>query len=273
MDAALNDRRLARVAAVGAAFALVVVAASALLRLGTVLDAGGNPSSLLAPALQSAARLAHRVCASAVGLAALAAVLLVLRVRPVPCARRAPLAAAVLCTLMLAAIGPYTPGYRHVGVTVANAVLGIALAASLAALAAQASRPGSRARLATRLALLAVLIEAALGTAGSAAAMHGRLAFEPLHVALGPVVGAIVVVAALRGGRWIAGLALAQMGLGIVLAAMGASRGLPGQWLHAMLAALLAVALASDRRPFRSRADAAGRGMSDDADTRKRSPR
>ncbi|HSN20232.1 MAG TPA: hypothetical protein VLS49_06125 [Usitatibacter sp.] len=258
MDAALNDRRLARVAAAGVAFTVVVVAASALLRLGTTLDAGGNAASTLAPALESVARIAHRVSASAVGLLAIAAIVLALRDRPVPCGRRAGLVAIVVFTAVLAAIGRYTPGYRFTGVTVANAVLGVALAAAFAWLRLQSADRGARLPRARLLVLAAVLAEIALGTAASAAAMHGRLAFEPLHVALGPAVAALAAWAALgqRGG--IAALAIAQMALGIALAAMGASRALPGQWLHAMLACALVLALAGARSRNRTRPQAAG---------------
>jgi hypothetical protein len=249
MAAALNDRRLAQSALWGAVFAVVVVAASALLRLGTRLDAGGNAVSMLPAALDSFARLAHRISASLTGLAAIGAVVLALRSRPVPCPRRAPLVAIVVATAVLAAIGRYTPGYRFLGVTVANATLGVALAAAFAWLRAQAAdgRAG-HARLAPFLVLGAVVVEIGLGTAASAEAMHGRLAFEPLHVALGPVVAGLAAWLAVRYRGWIAAIAGAQLALGIALAAMGAARGVPGEWLHAMLACALAIALASARQ-------------------------
>lgn len=244
MAAALNDRHLARVAWWGAVLAGTVVAASALLRLGTTLDAGGNARSTLAPALEGAARVAHRISAAAVGILAAAALVLAWRERPVRPRRGVPLAAIVAFTAVLAALGPYTPGYRFVGVTVANAVLGVALAGAFAWLAVQARDPERSPSGAHLLVAFAVLAEVALGTAASAAAMHGRFAFEPLHVALGPVVAALVLWAALRGGPWIGAVAVAQMALGAALAAMGAARGLSGPWLHAVLACLLAVALA-----------------------------
>jgi len=232
---------LAAVGRWGAALAFVVVAASALLRLGTSLDAGGNAASTLAPALESSARIVHRAAASAVGLLVIAALALALRQRPVPCRRRAALAAIVVCTLGLAAIGRYTPGYRFAGVTVANAVLGVALACGFASLAVErqtAIRP------AYVIGILAVLAQVGLGSAASAEAMHGRLAFEPLHVALGPVVAAVVAWIAVRDRGWIAVLAVLQMALGMALMVPGAARGLPGEWLHAMLACALAVVLA-----------------------------
>jgi hypothetical protein len=153
--------------------------------------------------------------------------------------------AIVVATVVLAAIGRHTPGYRFLGVTVANATLGLLLAAAFAFLRAQVN-DGARKGfgVAPLLVLVAVLAETALGTAASAEAMHGRLAFEPLHVALGPVVAALAVWAAIRYRGGIAAIAAAQLALGIALAALGASRGVPGEWLHAMLACALAIALA-----------------------------
>lgn len=238
----MNDRLLAGIARWGAVLAFVVVAASALLRLGTSIDAGGNAMSTLAPALESFARIAHRIAASAVGLLAVAAVIVGLRERPVPCWRRAPLAAIVVCTLVLAGIGRYTAGYRFLGVTVANAVLGVALACAFALLRGRTETSRARRNLPV---LIAVLVEIGLGTAASFAAMHGGLAFEPLHVAFGPVVAALVAWIAMRERGWIVALAVMQMALGMALAAMGAARGIPGEWLHAMLACALAVALAA----------------------------
>lgn len=246
MAAALSGRGLGRVALAGVACSIVVVAASAFLRLGTRLDAGGNALSMLPPGLASSVRLAHRVCASAAGLAALAAVILALRARPVTPPRRLALAAVVGATAILAAIGPLTPGYRLVGVTVANATLGVALASAFAWLWADAR--GAHAdgtQPAALLVVLALLAEIALGTAASAQAMQGRLAFEPLHVALGPVAAALAAWAAIRHGGWIAALAVVQMGLGMALAAMGASRGVASEWAHAMLACALCVVLAA----------------------------
>ena len=241
----MNDRLLAGIARWGAGLAFVVVAASALLRLGTSIDAGGNATSTLAPALESFARIAHRIAASAVGLLAVAAVSVALRERPVPCARRAPLVAIVAFTIVLAAIGRYTPGYRFLGVTVANAVLGVGLACAFLLVRGKMEKPFPVAGIVV---LAAILSEIGLGTAASAAAMHGRLAFEPLHVALGPVVAALVAWIALRERGWIAALAVAQLALGMLLAAMGSSRGLPGEWMHAMLACALALAVAARLR-------------------------
>lgn len=239
----MSGRALAAVARAGVAFAFVVVAASALLRLGTSIDPGGNAASTLAPALESSARLAHRIAASAVAILALAAVALALRERPVPCRRRAALAAIVVFTLVLATIGRHTPGYRFLAVTVANSVLGAALACAFAWLAVAGTQRARSMRIAYAGVVVAILAEIALGTAASAAAMHGRLAFEPVHVALGPVAAGLVAWIALRERRWIAALAVLQMVLGMALAALGSARGLPGEWLHAMLACALAVAV------------------------------
>lgn len=257
MDTAVASRRLALLGAWGAALTVVVVAASALLRLGTSLDAGGNAASTLPAALESAARIAHRISASAVGLVALAAAVVAWRGRPVGAERGAALAAVVVLTLFLAALGRYTPGYRFVGVTVANAVSGVALACAFAWLRAGArgaDRAPRPAALAAALTLLAVLAELGLGTAASASGMQGVMAFEPLHVGLGPVVGGMAAAVAARGYRessrrgirkGIVALALAQMALGSVLAAAGGARGIPAAWAHAMIACAMALALAA----------------------------
>jgi hypothetical protein len=236
-----------------------VVAASALLRLGTTLDAGGNAASILPAALEAGVRIVHRVSASIVGILALAALVLAWRARPVPGERLAALVAIAALTLLLAGIGRYTPGYRFVPVTVLNSVAGVALACAFVWLRGEALRRGAErdrvVALAAGLALLGLLAELKFGTAASASAMHGLPgAFEPLHVALGPVaLGVAVFAAALRQRgspsrrlrAAIAALAAAQMAFGMTLAAMGSARGMPAAWIHAMLGCAIAMALAA----------------------------
>jgi hypothetical protein len=257
MAEALTARRLAALAAGGVALTFVVVAASALLRLATTLDAGGNATSRLPATVEAIARLAHRISASGVGIVALAVLVVAFTSRPVPRARLAAIAVIVLLTAMLAAIGRYTPGYRFLPVTIANALGGIALACAFMGLRMQATRSAQTAGrtavpVAATLALAVVLVQAGVGTAASALAMHGVRTLEAWHVASGfAVVGIAVAVAAYRyrdgGGRvqraWIFAIALAQMALGFVLAAADAQRGIPGAWVHAMLACALALAL------------------------------
>jgi hypothetical protein len=257
MAEALTARRLAALATAGVALTFVVVAASALLRLGTALDAGGNAASRLPATVEATARLVHRISASGVGIAALAAAIVAFASRPVPRARLAAIGAIVVLTGFLAAIGRYTPGYRFLPVTVGNALGGIALACAFMWLRMQATRSaGIEGRTAVSraatLALAIALVQAGVGTASSALAMHGVRTMEPWHVASGFVVAGIAVAVAVyryreAGGRaaraWIFALALAQMALGFALAAADAQRGIPGAWAHAMLACALALAL------------------------------
>lgn len=238
----------------GAALTLLVVAASVLLRLGTSLDAGGHATSLLAPALENAVRLGHRLAATGVALLAVAAFVLVVRAHPGWRERIHAVVAIILLTVLLAAIGWVTPGYRLVGVTVANVVAGVTLACAfwwLRAPAAAGTRGAGAAFAAA--ALLAVVVQVASGAFTSALAMHGLRSFEPLHVALGPVVAALAIVAAARNaGRrrtaaWcVAALGIAQLVLGMWLAAEE-TRSIPAGGSHALLAALLAVSLVALR--------------------------
>lgn len=257
MAEALTARRLAALGTAGTALTFVVVAASALLRLATALDAGGNAASRLPATVEAIARLAHRISASGAGIAALAVLVLAFASRPVPRARLAAVGAVVLLTAGLAAIGRYTPGYRFLAVTVGNALGGIALACAFLWLRMQATRGAplegrSAVARAATLGLAVVLVQAGLGTAASALAMRGVRTLEPWHVASGfAVAGIAVAVAAYRyresGSRaaraWILALVLAQMALGFALAAADAQRGIPGAWAHAMLACALALAL------------------------------
>ena len=253
MDAALSARRLSRLGAWGIALTLVVVAASALLRLGTTLDAGGNVSAELSAGLQRWVRPAHRLAASGVAIVALLAVVVAFASRPVGARRFAVLAAIAGLTTLLAILGPLTPGYGLAAVTIANAVGGIALACAFAWLDERASPfPARTVSLVAMGALALVLAHGALGTAASAAAMHGERGLDPWHVASGPVVVAVATCAAGFGSRslrapalrWtVFGAALAQMALGMMLAALPASR--VASWSHAMGAFALALALAA----------------------------
>lgn len=256
MAEALTARRLALLAAWGAALSFVVVAASALLRLGTALDAGGNVSMRIPALLESGARLVHRASASGVGIVAFLAAIVAFTSRPVPRARLVAVVSILLLTAFLAALGRHTPGYRYIAVTLGNAVGGVALACAFVALRVQATPAGGggdrSVSIAASLALALVLVQAGLGTAAGALRMHGSVALDPWHVSLGPAIAAIAVAAAAYHRRmpeagsiraWVFGLALAQMGLGILVAAADGGRGIPVAWAHAVLACALALAL------------------------------
>jgi hypothetical protein len=168
--------RLARIGTWGAILTFAILMASALLRLTSGVEAG-EAHSLLPPAVETGARIAHRI--SAMGVAILAALALVvsLRVRPVPASRLVAVCAIVAFTLVLAMIGRYTPGYRLAAVTVVNVAAGTALACAFWWLR-ELAVPGRISAVAVA-ALALLLAQAAVGAAASSAAMWGGRGFGP----------------------------------------------------------------------------------------------
>lgn len=250
---------LARVGLWGTVLTLAILAASALLRLAAEVEAGAAVSRL-APAVETGARIAHRI--SAMGVAILAALALVMSVRnrPVPTPRVTALAAIVVLTLMLATIGRYTPGYKVAAVTVANVVGGTALACAfwwLRELAIAPSRaPSSAFRILPVLALALLLAQAGLGAAASAAAMWGEGDLGPLHLWMAFLFVVIVAAAAWRQrtrrvlGSAIVVLLALQLGLGFGLVAAGATRPLAFTLAHAVIALVLALLLVKLAAPI-----------------------
>lgn len=248
----MMETRLASIGRFGALLTLVVVAASVLLRLGTSLDAGGNASSTLPAPIEAGVRLTHRIAASAVALLALAAAYFVARARPIPRARLGAAVSIVLLTAFLATIGRYTTGYSLPWVTVGNVAGGMALACAfwwLREASSNAEPTVDRHTRFARFTLAAVLVHAAMGALADAMAIRGTVSLDPLHIAFGPLVVAVVVVAALRNldrGRGIAALvaalAVTQLALGMALAATGA-RSIIAGWPHAMIAGILGLGL------------------------------
>lgn len=243
----LSEPALLRLATAGAALSVIVVGASALLRLGTSLDAGGNVLATLPASLQQGTRLAHRIAATGVALIGLVALGSAFLPGSAVRARLKALGAVLALVALLAAIGPWTPGYRFATVTLVNAAGGIALACAFVWLGAGATRL----RRAALAALVIVLLHSALGAAASFGAMHGTRALDPLHVALGPVAAAAVVFTALRRSEspssrglraGLVAMAMVQMALG---AAVAAAPSLGIAWAHALGACLLAALLAA----------------------------
>ncbi len=233
-------------------FTVVVVAVSVLLRLGTGVDDAGYAASIIPAGVETAARLAHRLAATGVAVLALLAVVAV-RSRKVPRPQVAAVAAIAILTASLAAIGPFTTGYRVAWVTVANVVCGIALACAFWGLRVACLAPAAasaRAAIIPGLALAAVLAHAGLGAAASAQAMRGARGLDPLHVSLGIAVLGIAVASSVRRDARgavaidlaVVILALLQLVLGLFLAA-GEARALAMQGVHAILACALALAL------------------------------
>ena len=231
----------------GALLTVVILAMSVLLRLGTQLH-GGEALSILPPALEQSARIAHRAAAMAVGILAALALVAAWRARADARPSAWALALVVALTVLLAVVGRHTAGYRVDFITVVNVAGGIALAAAFWALR---SRAGERAD-AVALAALALLVAlAALGAAADAATMRGTRAFGPLHLLVATIFTGLALWAAWRTrGRRVAAaatalLALSQFGLGFALLASRGARPLAAGWLHAMLACALALLLAS----------------------------
>jgi heme A synthase len=237
-------RRFAAIGAWGAALTLVILAMSVYLRLGTRIEAD-LAASVLPEAWEQGARLAHRIAAMGVG--ALAALVLVLaaRERPLPRPRLHAIAGIVALTLVLAVIGRYTPGYRFDAVTIANLVGGMGLAAAFWWLRAA---PQSRADPVGVAALLAVLAQAGLGAATDAAAMRGEQAFGALHLWFAMVFIGLVLAAAWRQrararlANAVAVVAGIQFVLGFFLIGV---RPMVLAWVHSMVACLLALLLVS----------------------------
>ena len=235
--------RLARIGAWGAVLTLAILMASALLRLSTGVE-GGEARSLLPPAVETGARIAHRISAMGVALLAAFALVVAVRDRPAPAARVFTVAAIVALTLVLAAIGRYTPGYRVAAVTVVNVAAGTALVCAFAWL-----RELAAARAVAPLAVVALglaLAQAALGAATSAAAMWGERAFGPLHIWMAAMLAGVIAAAAWQQrtrralGAALVALTVAQAALGVYLAG---ARSPPLALAHAAVAAVLAVLL------------------------------
>ena len=247
--------RLAAVGKWGTALTVVVLGASALLRAGSAVDAAGNAASTLPAAVETAARFAHRVSASAVGVLALLAVILAASSRPAPRARIAAVAAIVALTLSLAALGRHTPGYRVAFVTAANVAGGLGLASAFLWLALQAQPRQVRDGIAwlSAAAFAVLLAHATLGAGAAAAAMRGERGLDPFHIGFGLVVLGMVAVASAHsppaGSRRLRGAlaagVLLQLALGLLLAGGGDTRPLAATWAHAMLACALALGLLS----------------------------
>ena len=108
----------------GAALALVILGASVLLRLTTEFDTSGAPISTLPSSIENAVRLTHRVTAAAVGLIAIALTWMCWRRKTNLSYAFSPTVGIVAATVLLAIIGPLTPGYRYATVTIANVVGG-----------------------------------------------------------------------------------------------------------------------------------------------------
>ena len=240
---------LPRLAALGAALTLVVLAVSVWLRVNTALDPAGNAASMLPRYAEDALRLVHRFAASSAGLVALAAAVVMALRRPHPGDRVAALVAVLAAIALLAAVGRATPHYRLAWVTVVNVAGGIVLAAAFwwlrVASTARRVVPGY-----ALAAFAVVLLHSGLGAAASATTLQRATTLDPWHVGLGFIVSALCVAAAARHVQDRPNLCVAlgtaaglQVPTGLWIAASGESGVHFIAWLHAMLAAAIAVML------------------------------
>lgn len=250
------SRWLQTIGTFGAVLALVILGASMLLRLTTIFGVDGQSISTLPGSVEIAIRLAHRVAASAVGLLALCGAIISWTRRPLPSPFMTPIAWIVVSTVMLAIIGPLTPGYRLTIVTVGNVVGGMILLMAFWWL-----RESAVNKLLTRkpveplllITILVFLAHVAAGAAASAFDMHNVRWFVFVHIGTA-MLTTMFVGASLwdrRRDASIAGWTVATVGLLVLQVALGCALtwlGTRPTWLayvHGMLSPLLAIALVS----------------------------
>ncbi len=244
------------IGSIGAVLAFTILGASILLRLTTRFAVDGATVSLLPSAIEDATRLVHRLAATGLGLLALAAaVLSVMQRSSLPQAVK-PVAWMVACTVLLAVIGPLTPGYRYHSVTVANVMAGTVLlmACWWLRVALVSARPVTKPMQPMVRGTLALLVvHVGLGAAASAFAAHGTHWVSFVHSGSAMLtlmlVGSIVwdrrIIARLRRPvLFTVGLMVCQLAFG-VSALWADGRPVWLGFIHAMLSPLLAAGLVS----------------------------
>lgn len=247
---------LQRIGTLGSLLALAILGASMLLRLTTVLSADGQPLASLPTAPEYATRLVHRLAASGVAILALCAVVLCWTQRRSSSHMAKPVAWIVASTVILAVIGPLTPGYRLGVITVVNVTLGMLLLMAfwwLRESIASAATVRQPVAAFSWLVIIGFLLHVATGAAASAWEMHGVR--WPAVVHLGSLLLWMILIGALLPGfhrqRWldrrcwtVLGLLVLQLLLGYALMRQQ-PRPIWLSYSHAMLAPVLALALVS----------------------------
>ncbi len=243
-----------RLGKLGAALALAILGASVLLRLATELTPEAH--SVLPPALEQATRWLHRICASTVALLALGVVLRYRLDRATGTAQLQPTLWIVATTVLLALIGPLTPGYRVAAITVLNVSLGVLLLMAFWWLRESAASDGAQRGPMGGLArgtLIAFIAHIATGAGASACQMLGL--HWPVWLHLASAVLCLALLAALliekrrsgaraQAGKRLEYLLFTQLALGAVLLWLE-QRPLGLSFAHAMLTPFLAMALVS----------------------------
>lgn len=258
------NRSLQVIGALGTVFAVVILGASIFLRLTTIFGVDGQPISTLSAAMENATRLAHRLAASGVGVLAMWAVILCWIRRPLPSHVVRPIAWMVAITVILAVIGPLTPGYRYAAVTIGNVGGGMVLLMAFWWLRETVARnqiEGNPLDPLLRITLVVYLAHIATGAGASAYEMQGVR--WPTFVHLATALLATMLIGATlfdrRHDSPIAGSTIAATGLLAMQLVMGFVLlwlGTRPVWLgvmHGMLSSLLAMALVSLATGARSR--------------------
>ncbi len=241
------------IGALGVLLSLAVLATSALLRLATTFQ-DGIASTSLPQAVEDPVRLVHRIAAMGIsGLAAWAFVL-AWRARTTAQPKDQGLRIAtviLLLTVVLSALGPFTPGYRFDAVTVGNVTGGVALVLAFQTWwwVTMQGRPGALPLPGIgRWTLIAYAAQTGLGALLSAQAMTHRFdALLPhLAVAIALVSCTMTWWAKSPGTRRATTLALALIAMqsagGIALALLD-ERPLILALAHALLTPLIGMAL------------------------------
>ena len=251
-----TKRSLHFIGACGTVFALVILGASMFLRLTTIFGLDGQPISTLPATWENAARLAHRLAASGVGLLAIWAVMLCWIRRPLPPHFVRPIISMATTTVILAVIGPLTPGYRYAAVTIANVGGGMVLLIAFWWLRETVAGKLTASRSVDpllRMTLFVFLAHVATGAAASAYEMQGVRWPTFMHLS-SALLATMLISATLWDRRHespmpapmiaTAGLFATQLALGFTLLWLG-ERPVWAALMHGMLSPLLAMALVS----------------------------
>lgn len=189
---------LRRIGGIGTALALAILGASMLLRLTTAFSVDGQAYSTLPPVIEQATRLLHRLAAAGVGLLAMFAVAQSWKHRKNSVQPAGPTFWIVGMTVILAVVGPLTPGYKLSAITVVNVGCGMLLLMAFwwlreSIVAASASVSKIRAiGVFSWTALLFFVLHVGTGAAASAWEMKGVR--WPAFVHLGSLIVCIILI-------------------------------------------------------------------------------
>ncbi|MDO8286173.1 MAG: hypothetical protein Q7T69_14280 [Rhodoferax sp.] len=249
-------RVLRAVGTLGSILALTILGASILLRLTTVFGADGAALSQLSSEVENAIRLVHRLSASSVGILALVTAVLGWKNRAAVPHVVKPIVWIIAATVLLALIGPLTPGYRFSAVTIANVVAGTVLVAAcwwLRETLAVAPSPVATRDSMLLLTMAVLATHVGLGAAASAHAVRGAHWVAFLHT--GSAMLTTLLLASILWDRRSRPAMSARVRLMAALLGLQLVLGMVSLWLelrpvalgfvHAMVSALLAAGLVS----------------------------